>query len=407
MVANLKSPNSKTRLDAASALGKSRRPEAVDPLVTALRSEPEPKVRLEVVKALRELRNRDAVPALVGALSDLDPKVREEALGTLVELYAERERSTPVSKFLELFSDEDDKPSVGPFTQVDPSVYRALATALRDEEKGIREAAAHAIGILDGRSVVADLTLALQDVEPGVRGAAASAIGKVGSERDGVKLIPILADENAGVRTRALRAIGTLRVREAGPALREMFEANRRRESARLILDSLSRVADPGQAELFRELVKDADPERKRLAIEGLARVADASMLSAFKKDFQRERSDEIRLAYAFALVRLGDKDFLDSLVLALPSGTNGRRCRGYILELGKEVLQELYPYLNDQDAEIRAELCEIIGGIGDSSSLAWLEPLLKDPSPKVADRANRAVERLRRSKGVATGSLS
>ena len=56
--------------------------------------------------------------------------------------------------------------------------------------------------------------------------------------------------------------------------------------------------------------------ETRRLAIEGLGRVADASMLPAFKKDYQRERSEELRLAYSFALTLLGDRAFLDSLVL-------------------------------------------------------------------------------------------
>ncbi len=398
LVANLKSPNVKTRLAAAEGLGKSRRPEAVTPLAASLRAEPEAKVRLEVVRALRGLRSLAAVPALVSAMSDAEAPVREEALGSLVEVYSERERSGPVGRFLELFSDETEEAPPQLFARVDPSVYSALGQALRDEQKDIRQQAAYAAGILNGRTVVADLATALQDVEPGVRGAAAKAIGKLGTQADGQKLIPLLSDENANVRTRTLQAIGALRVREAGPALREMFEQNRRREQSVKVLEALSRVADPAQADLFREVIKDSDPEHKRLAIEGLARVSDASMLPAFKKDFQRERNDDLRLAYAFALVRLGDRDFLDTLVLGLPSASGGKRARRYILELGSGVLGDLYPYLNDQDAEIRAQLCDIIAAIGDPSAAAVLEPLVNDPSPKVADRANRAIERLRRS---------
>ncbi len=397
LVANLKSPNVRTRLDAASALGKTRRVEAVTPLADAIRSEPEAKVRQELVRALRNLRDLNAVAALVAAMSDVEAAVREEALSTLVELYGDRERQGAVSRFLQMFSDEYDQPAPGPFTTVDPSVYRAMAQALRDEKKEIREEAAFAIGILDGRSVTADLVFALQDTEAAVRGAVATSIGRVGTLVDGQQLIPLLADENAAVRNRVLQAIGSLRVQQAGPALREMFEANRRKESAVRILDTLSKVGDPAQAELFREIVREPDPEKKRLAIEGLGRVADASMLSAFKKDFQRERNDDLRLAYSYALVRLGDRDFLDSIVLGLSSATAGRRCRGYLLELGPSVLSDIYPYLNDQDANIRSELCDIIGALGDDASIGWLEPLVKDPSPKVADRANRAIERLRR----------
>ena len=86
LVANLKSPNASTRVSAAQQLGQSRRREAVAPLSALVRDD-EPKVRLEVVRALRALRDLSAVPALVSSLQDGDAGIREEATGTLVELY--------------------------------------------------------------------------------------------------------------------------------------------------------------------------------------------------------------------------------------------------------------------------------------------------------------------------------
>ena len=145
-----------------------------------------------------------------------------------------------------------------------------------------------------------------------------------------------------------------LRVPEAGPALRELYEQNRRKEWGLKVLEALSRIADPAQADLFLQLVQDPDPERKRLAVEGLGRISDSSRLPAFKKDYQRERNDDVRLAYAFAITLMGDRAFLDSLVLSLPSRV-GDRCRGYILEAGRPILPDLYPYLSDSDAGVRA----------------------------------------------------
>ena len=395
LIANLKSPNAATRQEAAGALGKSRRREAVAPLAALIR-DPEPKVRMEVVRALGALRDLDGVPALVTSLGDGDPNVREEAVGTLVEVLSDAERTGPVGHFLEMFSDQYDRAPGAPYTQVDPSVYRALATALRDEEPDIREEAALALGILDGRPAVKELGAALQDPVAGVRGKAATAIGQVGSVEDGRAIIPLLADENAGVRNRALQALGVLRVKEAGPALRELYEQNRKKEAGLRALSCLSRIGDPAQADLFRELLQDPDFERRRLAIEGLGRVSDASMLAAFKKDYQRERNEELRLAYSFALTLLGDRAFLDSIVLCLPSKTLGSRCRNYVLEMGRDMLTDLYPYLNDPDAEVRAQLCDILALLGEPDAITRLTPLISDPSAKVADRANRAVERLR-----------
>jgi HEAT repeat protein len=70
---------------------------------------------------------------------------------------------------------------------------------------------------------------------------------------------------------------------------------------------------------------------------------------------------------------------------------------------MGSEVLPDLYPYLSDPDPEIRAALCDVIALIGDADAVARLTPLINDPSPKVADRANRAVEKLRQGRATRT----
>jgi HEAT repeat protein len=396
LVANLKSPNAKTRQEAAAALAKSRRREAVTPLAALVR-DPEFKVRLEVVRALRDLRDASGVPALVTLLGDGEAEIRQEAIATIVEIYSEKERSGPVGRFLQIFSDEADRTSIAPHVKVEPSVYEGLAKCLRDENGDVRESAALALGILGASGKTRELVATFQDPVPGVRAAAATALGKVGAQEDGRALIPLLADESLEVKNRALQALGVLRVTEAGPALRELYEQNRRREWGLRVLATLSRIADPAQSELFLQLIQDPDPERKRLAVEGLGRISDSSRLPAFKKDYQRERNEEVKLAYSFAITRMGDRAFLDSLVLSLPSRTMGTRSRDYILEMGRPILPDLYPYLNDPDAEVRSALCEIIGSLGDAEAIPRLQPLLGDPSASVADRANRAVERLRR----------
>ncbi len=405
LVANLKSPTARTRQAAAVALGKSRRREAVAPL-SALVRDPEPSVRLAVVEALRLLRDLSAVPALVTSLQDGDPKVREEAVATLVEIYAERDRGGPIERFLQAFSDEYDRASVAPYTAVSPEALQGLAATLRDEQKSIRTASAYAIGILGGSLVVRELVVATQDPEPDVRAAAATAIGKVGSAADGKALVPLLADESALVRNRALQAIGVLRVRDAGPALRELFEQNRRRELGTRVLAALGRIGDPAQADVFRELLESSDLERRRLAIEGLGRVADPSLLPAFKKDYQRERNPDVRMAYNFALVLLGDRAFLDSIVLALgASGAEAARARGYLLELGPTIAADLYPYLSDTDADVRGGVCDLLAQLGDVNAVDKLAPLKGDPNSDVADRANRAIEKLLRARAPATAS--
>jgi HEAT repeat protein len=397
LVANLKSPTARTRQSAAEQLGKTRRREAVAPL-SALVRDPEPKVRLAVVGALRQLRDTSGIPALVTSLQDGDPGIRDEAISAIVEVYGDRERGGPIDRFLETFSDEYDRSSLAPYTNVDPGVFRGLAAVLRDENKGIRADAAYAVGILGGSSVSKELIAALQDPESSVRAAAATALGKVGTSEEGKALIPLLADESTNVRNRAMEAVGVLRVRDAGPPLREMFEQNRRRELGARVLSSLSRIGDPAQADLFRELLTSNDPEQRRLAVEGLGRVADASMLDAFKTDYQREKNGAVRVAYNFSLVRLGDHAFVDGLALALGSGGgNAERARDYLMEIGPSIAPDLYRYLNDPAPEVRGAVAEVLAQLGDRAAIPKLNPLLSDPNAKVADRANRAIQRLQR----------
>lgn len=397
-VANLKSPTAKTRQAAAKALGESRRHEAVAPL-SALVRDPEPKVRLEVVLALTNLRDLSGVPALVTSLQDGDPKVREQAISALVEIYSERESTGVTSRFLQMFSDEFKGPVVPPFTTVDPAVFQGLTGTLRDEEKDLRAESAQAIGILGGSIVADHLVAALQDPESDVRGAAVTALSKVGTAEQGKALIPLLADESSQVRNRAIEAVGELQVTEAGPALRELYEQNERRPLGTRALAAMTKTGDPNQADVYRQLLMSTDPERRRLAVEGLARVSDPSVIDGFKKDFQREKNDDVRLAYNFAITLLGDRAFLDSIVLALPdSGERGKRARGYLEELGPSLSADLYPYLQDRDPKVRAGLCDVLAEFGDPAAIQWLTPMLGDPDPDVVDRANRAIQVLHRA---------
>ena len=72
------------------------------------------------------------------------------------------------------------------------------------------------------------------------------------------------------------------------------------------------------------------------------------------------------------------------------------------MLELGPAIGPDLYPYLNDPDAQVRGAVCDVLAQLGDVGAVAKLTPLLSDPNAKVADRANRAIERLRRAPGGA-----
>ena len=55
-------------------------------------------------------------------------------------------------------------------------------------------------------------------------------------------------------------------------------------------------------------MVLQADPRHRRPGVEGLARLGDKANEVRFKRDFQREKNDELRAAYAFAIFLFGDR---------------------------------------------------------------------------------------------------
>ena len=50
----------------------------------------------------------------------------------------------------------------------------------------------------------------------------------------------------------------------------------------------------------------------------------------------------------------------------------------------------------------MRGALCDVLAQLGDVGAVPRLTPLLADPNSKVADRANLAIEKLRRAGGGA-----
>ncbi len=398
-LANLRSPSAKTREEAVTALGNTRtRKEEATRAMGLVHRDPDFKVRIAVVKALRELRERVAIRSYVVLLQDGSPEIRADSIRGLIELYIDTGRVDALGKIRQAFSDAEGLASVPAHVRVDPTVAPAVALRLRDDEPGVRKLAALALGALRAREACAELVAALADPDSGVRAEVVTTIERTCAEPEGKALIPLLSDESGEVRNRALRAVGRLRVREAGPALRQAYDSARGRDAVLRALEALSRVGDPGQRDLFVGLMQDPDPARRRCAVEGLGRIADTSALSGLKKDYQRERNEEVKLAYNFALTLLGDRAFLDTLVLSLGSSSVGERCRDYLTEMGPTILPELYPYLADPDADVRSALARIIGEIGSSKSIEQLQPLLSDPSRKVADEATRAMEKLKRN---------
>jgi HEAT repeat protein len=394
----LKSQSPSVRRKAASDLGKSKAPDAL-PRLAAMVRDPDIDVRVTVLRAIASLRDLAGVPSMVVFMADAQARVRSEAIDGVVEIYTHRDRPG-MSRFLSIFSDGRDKPEPLLVSSVDFEVYRSLAALLKDSDMGVRESAAEALGILGGTEVAADLARATGDSVPAVRAAAVTAIVKVGTSADGEALVPLLRDQSGTVRRRAIAGLGRIKVVDAAPDLRRYFEANSETEDGILALNSLAQIALPQDRPLFQRLVLQSDPRKRRPGIEALARLNDKGNEARFKRDFQREKNEELRAAYAFAIFVFGDRPFIDTIVLGLgETKDRARQSRGYVEELGSRALPEVLDYLREPDPKIRAGLCDALSTAGVTGAASAIEPLARERDPLVSASAQRALAILKRQR--------
>lgn len=200
---------------------------------------PEPFVKAAVLRALRELRFANAFTPALSALAHDDAKVRIEAVGVVGWL--------------------KDRRALAPLAEI----------ATRDSSPEIRRAAVGALGFTHADDSAASLALlqALGDPAWQVREEAATTLGKlrVQSARDA--LIAALEDAFWQVRLRAARSLGQIGHRTAAQPLVALLShsiSNLRKEAAL----ALGGLRDSSTATVLRDALDDADPEvRKAIRI--------------------------------------------------------------------------------------------------------------------------------------------
>jgi HEAT repeat protein len=239
------------------------------------------------------------------------------------------------------------------------------------------------------------LIKALDHYDPTVRAAAARVVGRLGAEKAGDALVIAMNDSNAQVRFAAMRALGETREVGAVKPLTDQFQFHGKGEGAWSALDALARIADPSSAELFKSQLAHKDPYLRRAAAEGLGRVGDRSEIETLVTMASNDESEMVRAASAFALQKFGE-NYLSRLVDFMDSDKMAPQVQAYLFELGTPAAAGLVPRLLEPDEGIRRHVAEVLGGIGDQSTVAGLTPLLKDRDKSVQKAAKLAIERIK-----------
>jgi HEAT repeat protein len=238
---------------AASELGASRQPQAVDPLLAALGS-PHERVRHAAARALAEIGDRRAV---------------EPLLATFRKIPTE-----PLARALDKFGDK--------------RAIELLIVALIHPEESVRQHAAGLLNQLDpqwihsesAKAAVPRFLEALHDPRHAVQGAALDLLEKMGEPGTARALIEVI-EGNAGSAGWAVRALdrihpewtSTVGAAAAVPSLIEVLGGQGFERE--LAAATLAEIGDPRALDPLAEALRDRDRHLRNAAVRALGQLGD------------------------------------------------------------------------------------------------------------------------------------
>ena len=347
-IAALKDEDWGIREDAAMALGESRDPRGVSPLIEALRDS-DRAVKTAATSALTAIGG-PAVVDLSYCLQDPDLSVQEAAASILSEIADER-------------------------------VLEPLESALLSQDWVVRMHAARAVGRLGHSRSVETLVLLLQDKVPAVRDEAIAALVSMG-ESAVEPLVAALEDQDWRVRLRATEALCVVKSPTAVEPLVGLLQRDPdtavRQEAAR----ALGQIGDESAVDALLGVVEE--PRLQVRVIEALGRIGDRRVLPLLFRligelktsDYEdrtpacednRYEQDLASVEEAIrALARIHDEEAIPLLVTALQSTLIRNEASEALVQFGQKAIAPLVSRLQrEQDENICYHIKETLTQLG------------------------------------------
>jgi HEAT repeat protein len=398
LIYDLKHPDALRRQAAVRELGAARYRPAVPQLV-ALASDPAAAVRRELEFSLERIDDFSTLPGFITLASDTETDVRARAVAAVVNLHVPHAIGVTLANLRELLafgSDRDLDTLVEPDIAVDEIVIETLRARIADSDRGIRRTAIRGLGILRARATVPDLLqLVREDRDDGLRFDGVRALRKIGDQSIAGELLALLNINADAVRGELIATLGSMRYRPAVPELTRIVQQSPRPDTACVLaLGALADIADPASLAVFEQFKADRHEMLRLFANEGLARIADEKMKTDISAARLVEKSARVRTAQAFALLRLGQGEYMEELIRGLERGTTRDLAKEYLLETRPADRPALFAP-RSTSSTARAELADVLGLMGDPDALPRLQELARDSDRDVARAAERATRRL------------
>jgi HEAT repeat protein len=211
-----------------------------------------------------------------------------------------------------------------------------------------------------------------------------------------------LNEPDLDLRLASMGALGEMRYERAVQSLTDLFNYHKQGLEAMAAFDAVARIGHPGSIPLFLAQLASRDAQVRRMAVEGIARTGDAEAMAQMDAKVGGDQSAYVGHARAFAKARTGDFGEMSKLVQGFRYSSLEADTFAYLVELGPAAALELASYSTHGDAKIRAGVAEVLGIVGNQTSLVLLEVLMRDRNKAVAEAAARSQQRLVPRSGAA-----
>ena len=403
LIRNLKSSDSRTRIEAADELGDRGEKLGLDALIQAT-TDKDAKVQMAVVKALSKINDPRKVSALSAAVRNTKKDAQREAIHRLTEVFIPSRDQGALEELWASIAQLFNPPHpvvAEPWIQVDQEAVDAITFVMDDPSSENRIEAAATLGILRATLALPRLIHYLKSPSEKMVRTCVRSIGYIGKPDAGAHLIPLLKHPEEEIVIDAVRVLGQFRYKPALPELQDFLNYTNKKDYKRVALQAISRIGDPSSEPTIRKFYNSADEMMRQYAIEGVGRIGLKSYTQTLEIDFQREKSKQIKLAQCFSLFSLERTAYIDTIVRSLDDREYKGQAHGYLIELGSRAVPHVAEYLKTSEKDFKIRLIYMLGKMHHSDAIQYLEPYLQDKDLEVAQAATDAIRELRQIRNV------